>query len=376
MRTRAAILRRRSLPLDVEEIELDPPGEGEVLLRVAATAICHSDMHGITGRRPGYLPMVLGHEGAGVIEAVGPGVSRVRPQDRVILTFVPSCGHCWACVRGRTLDCERGVPHEERRAGDNLGGSYRMHSLRGEELGQAARLGVFAGHTVVSQDSCLVVPPDTNLVSASLLSCGITTGLGAALNQARIELGESVVVVGAGGVGVAAIQGAVIAGAGEVIAVDRNPAKLEYARRFGATQVVEAGSEPWPGVVKRLTAGRGADRSILAINRVMPADLSDLVGCLRSGGVAVIVGTADLDLSSIEVSPSALVSQHKSIVGSVYGSSNPQRDAMRYLDLYRAGRLSLDAMVTKTYRLDDINAGFEDLLAGRNVRGVVTMDGR
>lgn len=371
MRTEAAILRRLGGPLEVEEIELDEPGPGEVGLRVEAAALCHSDQHYITGHRPSHRPGVLGHEGAGLVESVGSGVSRVRPGERVMLSFVPSCGHCHACLRGRTLDCERGIGSPP--DGSQVDGTYRMHSLRGENLGQAARLGVFSRHTVVNQEACLVVPEGVSMASVALLSCGITTGLGAVLNQARVELGDTVAVIGVGGVGTAAVQGAVIAGAGEVVAVDVHAHKLELARSFGASRLIDAGAEDWVDGVRRLTAGRGADRAVLCIDHIEPAHIAQLVACLRPGGTGVMVGSAGIDVQEMPISPAALVSQHKTITGTVYGSDNPQRDAMRYLDLYLAGRLRLDEMVTARYALGEINQGFADLVAGRNIRGVVEM---
>lgn len=371
MRSEAAILRRLGGPLEVEEIEVDPPRAGEVLLRVEAAAICHSDQHNITGHRVVYRPSVIGHEGAGVVEAVGEGVTRVAPGDRVMLSFVPACGHCHACLRGRTLDCERGIGAP--RDGTRVDGTYRLHSLKGEDLGQAARLGAFSRHTVVSQEACLKVPDGVSLASVALLSCGITTGLGAALNQARTRLGDSVAVVGIGGVGTAAVQGAVIAGAGQVIAVDVHDHKLEIARRFGASDCVNAREADWAEAVRSLTSGRGADAALLCIDHIEPSHISQLVASIRPGGIAVMVGSSELGVDHIDVSPAAMVSQHKTLTGTIYGGENPQRDALQYLDLYRAGRLRLDEMITATYPLEEINRGFEDMVAGRNIRGVVEM---
>jgi S-(hydroxymethyl)glutathione dehydrogenase/alcohol dehydrogenase len=355
----------------VEEIEVDRPKAGEVLLRVEAAAICHSDRHNVTGHRVVRRPCVVGHEGAGVVEAVGEGVTRVVPGDRVMLSFVPSCGHCHACLRGRTLDCERGIgaPPD----GTAVDGTYRLHSLSGEDLGQAARIGAFSRHTVVSQEACLKVPEGLPMASLALLSCGVTTGLGAALHQARIGLGETVVVVGVGGVGTAAVQGAVIAGAGRVIAVDLNERRLESARRFGATDALDAREGDWVDGVRALTSGRGADSALLCIDHIEPRHIAQLMACIRPGGTGVMVGSSELGVDHIEVSPAAMVSQHKTLRGTIYGSENPQRDALQYLDLYRAGRLRLDEMVTATYALGEINEGFADLVAGRNVRGVVEM---
>jgi S-(hydroxymethyl)glutathione dehydrogenase/alcohol dehydrogenase len=369
MKTRAAVLRALNAPFSVEPVELDPPHRGEVLVRMVAAGVCQSDLHFITGHRKTVLPVVRGHEGAGVVEAVGEGVTRVAPGDHVIQTFIASCGHCAQCRRGRLTYCLTGFGG----AGTMLDGTYRIHGASGEDIATGSRLAAFSEHSVVPENNLIAIPESVPLTSACLLSCGVATGMGAALNIARVEPGDSVAVFGIGGVGLAALQGAVIGGAGEVIAVDINPAKEAVARDFGATRFIDARGEVLQEI-RDATQGQGADNVILTIDHVRAEHIALGIEATAAGGITVLVGAADEALDHILAYPARMVRAQKTFTGTLAGGPNPPQDALRYLRLYQAGRLRLDDFVTRTYPLDDINVAVDDLRAGQNIRGVIVMD--
>jgi NDMA-dependent alcohol dehydrogenase len=366
--TTAAVLRETNKPLSVERIELDQPREGEVLLRMAAAGVCFSDHHYLSGRRSMRLPAVIGHEGAGVVEAVGPGVLGLRPGDHVLQTFVAPCGRCLQCKRRKFTYCEAGLGAAT--DGSMTDGTFRMRA-GGEDIGTGMRLGSFSQYTVTPETACVAIPKDIDLVAASLVSCGVSTGVGAALNVAHIKPGDSVAVFGVGGVGTAAVAGAVAAGAGIVIAVDIVDSKLAAARTFGATHTVNAKDVDSVAAVREATGGYGVEKAILCIDVVRPEHISAAIDSLDSGGSAVIVGGAESSLDHIPTPPAALMRSSKSVVGTMYGGLDPHRDVLRYLDLYRTGRLPLDKFVSRTYPIEDVNASLEDLTAGRNIRGVI-----
>ena len=370
MQTTAAVLRQLNEPLSVEQIELDSPKEGEVLIRLVAAGICHSDHHFITGHRQTRLPIVKGHEGAGIVEEVGPGVTRVARGDHILQTFIATCGSCRQCRRGKFTYCTTGLGIAD---GTMLDGTFRMHS-KGEDIGTGSRLGSFSHFTISPETACVVVPKEVDLVTASLISCGVSTGMGASINVAKVAPGESVAIFGVGGVGTAALVGAVIAGAAEVIAVDVTPAKLDMARTFGATSVVNVAEvDPVEGI-RAITEGFGVDKAILCIDTVRPEHIAIAVDSVDSGGVAVLVGGPDTSVQEIPVAPAAFMRGSKTLVGTLYGGMNPQADVIRYLELFRTGRLPLERFVSATYPLGDINQGFDDMISGKNVRGVVVYD--
>jgi S-(hydroxymethyl)glutathione dehydrogenase/alcohol dehydrogenase len=370
MQTRAAVMRALQKPLSVEDIELDPPRAGEVRLRMVAAGICGSDRHVLEGVYPSPVPAVAGHEGAGIVEEVGPGVTRLAVGDHVIQTFIGPCGRCGPCRRGMRTFCEERLPPD----GTLLDGTFRMHSLDGSDIATTLRLGTFAAHTVTPEINCVAVPNDVDLASAALVSCGVTTGMGASINVAGVKPGDHVLVVGTGGVGVAAIAGAVIAGAAEVIAVDLQESKRDFALEFGATHFINPDVDDVVTAVMEHTHARGVDSVLLTTDRVLPEHFPMAVACLSPGGVVVQVGTPHGDHSSIAVSPYDLLRKQASITGTAFGGMDPGRDALRYIELYRAGRLPLDRFITRRYPLDGINDAFADLAAGRNVRGVVVYD--
>jgi len=357
-------------PLSIETIDLDAPEEGEVLIRLVAAGICHSDHHFITGHRQTRLPTVKGHEGAGIVEAVGPGVTRVSKGDHVLQTFIATCGSCKQCRRGKYTYCETGLGIAD---GSMLDGTFRMHA-NGEDIGTGSRLGSFSHFTVSPQTACVVVPDDVDLVMASLISCGVSTGMGASINVAKVMPGESVAVFGIGGVGMAALVGALIAGAAEIVAVDITETKLETARSFGATSVVNASQGDPVTQIRAITHGYGVDKAILCIDTVRPEHIAMAVDSVDSGGIAVLVGGPDTKTDHIPVPPAAFMRNSKSLIGTLYGGMNPQADVLRYLELFRTGRLPLERFVTATYPLEGINRGFDDMLSGKNVRGVVVYD--
>lgn len=365
MRTRAAVLRQVSQPLSVEEIDLDPPGPGEALVRLVAAGICHSDHHFVTGHRTVRLPCVLGHEGAGIVEAVGPGTTHVAPGDHVVQMFISPCGTCRQCLRGSLTCCEReGTPADV---------EHRMR--QGDEpITALARLGSFSERTVCPQNALVPISKDVDLVAASLVACGISAGLGAALNVARVQPGETAAVFGVGGVGMAALQGAVIAGAASLVAIDLHDNKLDFARQLGATHCVNAGDGDTVAAVRAATGGHGVDHAIITVDHVRPEHIATAMAVLDAGGRVVMTGAADADLDYVPASPDQMLRKQQSFAASRYGGLNPRADIQRYLELYAAKRLRLDELITQRYSLENINDGFADMLAGRNIRGVVVFD--
>lgn len=368
MQTRAAVLHRAGEPLTVETLELDPPGEGEVLLRMVAAGVCGSDRHFVTGDASIRVPVVLGHEGAGVVEEVGPGVRRLRVGDHVLQSAVAHCRQCPECARGRLTHCCTGFGVRD---GSMLDGTFRFH-LGNRDVGSGSRLGSFSERTVCPERSCMLVPPETDLSLAAIVACGVTTGMGAVLNVGRIQPGESAAVFGAGGVGMAAVVGAIVAGAAEVVAVDVRDERLAQARELGATAIVNASRQDAAEAVRAATGG-GADVAVLCIDHVRPEHIATAVRASGPGGRIVLVGLPGAGDRDIPVAPMDLIRQQKSILGTYLGGMNPPRDVLKYLGLWRAGRLPLERMVTGRYRLEEVNDAFADLAAGGNIRGVLQL---
>lgn len=358
---KAALLRERGERLSVEEITFASPESKEVLVRLVAASACHSDMHVVAAGGP-HLPLVVGHEAAGVVEEVGPGVDGLSVGDKVVFSFVPSCRRCRACMRGDEVACVRG----SQIGGDGrpLNGTYRAKSTDQLDVGQMVRLGAFAEYTVVHQDSVQVLPPTTDLKIASLLSCGFVTGAGAAINIAAIEPGESALVVGFGGVGAAAVQGCVIAGAAQVIAVDVHDDKLKLARDFGATDTVNAATDDWVSAVLDLTGGWGVDKALTCIGTIDDNHLKDFLRCVRDVGHAVVVGAGNPQLALRDMG-------RKSLTWTLYGSHRPKADQLTFLTLHDAGRLRLREMISAEYSLDQVNECLGDMAEGKLIRGVI-----
>jgi NDMA-dependent alcohol dehydrogenase len=368
VKTTAAVLRALGEPFSIETIELDPPRDGEVLIRMAAAGICGSDLHVRDGHFPSAVPAVCGHEGAGVVEAVGPGVTGIAEGDHVIHKFVGPCGACDACRRGQRTFC---TSWRARPDGSLPDGTFRMHDAAGDDLGTTLGLGSFSAHTVTPVRNVAVVPKDLDLAAAALISCGVSTGVGAALNVARVQPGDAVAVVGIGGVGAAAILGAVLGGASRILAIDVRETKRAMAAALGATHFIHATESDPLAEIRRITDGRGVDRVLLTADTVRPEMYVTALHGLAPGGVAVQVGATPQGLDHVPVSPNLFVTRQISLTGTVYGGMDPDRDALRYADLVRTGRLPVERLITRTYPLESINDAFDDLVAGRNLRGLI-----
>lgn len=371
MKTHAAVLSRAGLPrpyavsrpLAVEELDLAEPGPGEALVRIASVGLCHSDLARIEGTRPRPMPMVLGHEAAGVVEAVGPDVSRVKPGDKVVFTFVPMCGECAYCVQGRPALCQRGIAANSH--GTLLRGSTRF-SLRGERVYHHSGVSGFSERTVAAQESLVPVPGDTPLDIAAVFGCAAITGIGAVLNAARVEPSSSIAIFGAGGVGLMAVLGSVVAQAETVIVVDPIAKKRQVALSLGATHVIDPKKDDAAAAVRDIVSG-GADVTIEAVG--LSATLEQAYAATARGGKTVAVGLASMDVRA-EIAQNRLVADERTLVGSYMGSSVPLRDIPRYIKLWRTGRLPVERLVSGTFALDDINDALDELVAGEVMRTV------
>jgi S-(hydroxymethyl)glutathione dehydrogenase/alcohol dehydrogenase len=368
MRTRAAVLWERNVDWVVEDIELDAPRTREVVVEIAASGLCHSDEHIRTGDSKWPLPIVGGHEGAGVVVDVGPEVERIAVGDHVVLSFVPSCGYCPSCSGGHQNLCDLGAFVA---AGRQIGDQTSRHHARGEDLGIMCLLGTFAERTVVSEASCVKIHPEIPLQTACLLGCGVVTGWGSAVYAAEVRAGETVVVVGVGGVGSNAVQGAALAGAERVVAVDPVEFKREMAQVFGATHTAASIDEAQQ-LVAEITWGRMADKVIMTMGLGKGELIADALAMTAKRGRVVLTNVYNDDESLVHMSPGDLIRMEKQLVGALFGSANPRKDIPRLLELWQSGKLKLDELVTRTYPLDDINVGYQDMRDGKNIRGVLT----
>ncbi len=362
IQTRAAVLRSFKTPMTIEDIALDDPGPGEVVVRLAATGVCHSDLHITGGAFKWPLPIVLGHEGAGVVERVGPGVRGAAVGDHVVLSWIPSCGRCRFCASGRPALCSNRQGVEAR------GGAARMHDASGDDVHQFLDTSAFAEHVLVREEGVITVSPDIPLEVAALVGCAVLTGVGAVTRTARVEPGSTVAVFGAGGVGLNVVQGALLAGASRIIVVDLRPAALELARRFGATDTLDA-SDPAVGdpakAVRKLTGG-GVDYAFEVVG--LPQTISQAWESLAPGGRAVVVG---LTQPRDQVTLRADFLSEKALLGCILGSAVPRVDVPRALDLYQRGKLKIEELLTRHYRLDQINEALEALQSGEGGRGII-----
>ena len=375
MRVKAAMLRGAgakppyvaSRPLEIVDVDLDGPGRGEVLVRIAAAGLCHSDLSVIDGSRPRPTPMVLGHEAAGVVAALGEGVTDLAVGDHVVMAFVPSCGHCVPCATGRPALCEPGA--RANGAGTLISGARRI-AAAGRPVHHHLGVSAFAEFAVVAQESCVKVDKSLPFEYAALFGCAVLTGVGAVVNSARVPLGASVAVVGLGGVGLAAVIGAFAAGARRIVAVDLSEAKLDQAMRLGATDAVEANAPDAIQRVKALTHG-GAEFCIETAGSVAALELA--YAATARGGVTVTAGLPHPD-RKLSVQAVSLVAEERTLKGSYLGSCVPRRDLPNFVALFQAGRLPVDRLLTHRLRLGDINEGFDRLREGIGVRQVVTFD--
>ncbi len=366
---RAAVCYQNDAPLRVEEITVDAPKRNEVLVRMVASGVCHSDLSVITGIMPAKLPCVLGHEGAGIVERLGDGVEHLKVGDRVLLAWVTQCGTCFHCRIGEPHLCDVGGRiNSTHRLPD---GSTRLHQ-DGTDVQAFCGLGALAQQVVAPVEACVKLPDDAPLDKAALIGCAVMTGVGAVFNTAAVRPGSRVAVFGAGGVGLNVIQGASIAGAERIIAVDVHSRKLEFAASFGATDCIDAASQDPVTAIRDLTDGRGADFTFEAIGR--KESIEQAYAATRKGGTCVVIGIGSRK-ESVNLNVFFIPIMGKRLVGCWYGSADVHRDALRLLALYRAGKLKLDELLTTTYPLEEVNQAFADLTAGRNARGLVIHEG-
>jgi S-(hydroxymethyl)glutathione dehydrogenase/alcohol dehydrogenase len=361
---KAAVMRAIGAPLAIEDVRVDAPGPREVLVRTVATGVCHSDLHVLDGSLPNPLPTVLGHEPAGVVEAVGGAVEHVAPGDHVIGCLSAFCGTCEYCVAGRPYLCD----------GDALlrrAGEPPRLSRDGEAIVQFVHLSAFAERMLVHENALVRIRRDVPLDRVALIGCGVTTGLGAVFNRARVQAGRTVAVIGCGGIGLSVVQGARIAGAGRIVAVDTAGWKLDLARRLGATDVVDAAAgNPVPAVVEA-TAG-GVDYAFEAIG--LPATVRQAVRMTRKGGTVVMIGVVPAG-TSVELPGADIVLREKTILGCMMGSNRFRTDMPRYVELYRSGLLRLDDMISARLPLERVNDAFEAMRRGTAARTVIVFDG-
>lgn len=355
-------------PLVIEELELDPPGDNEVLVEIKAAGLCHSDLSVIDGNRPRPVPMALGHEAAGVVKEVGNGVRDLQPGDHVVAVFVPSCGHCEPCAEGRPALCEPAA--RANNAGSLVSGEHRLHRADGTAVNHHLGVSAFADHAVVSRDSLVKVDPEMPLHHAALFGCAVLTGVGASINSADIKAGQTVAVVGLGGVGLNSVLGALVAGAGEVIAIDLDDSKLALAKELGATHTFNSGEEGCVDKIKALTNG-GVNCAIEMAGSEKALEFAYQI--TRRGGTTVTGGLAHPE-KKVAIQQVSLVAEERTLKGSYVGSCVPVRDVARYVSLFRQGKLPVDRLLTDTLTLDQINEGFEKLAAGKAVRQVILFD--
>jgi alcohol dehydrogenase len=376
MKIRAAVLETigapqpfdENRPLTIEELELDPPGDHEVLVQIRAAGLCHSDLSVIDGNRPRPVPMALGHEAAGVVKAVGAGVTDLSPGDHVVTVFVPSCGHCSPCAEGRPALCEPAAVANN--AGTLVGGEHRLHRADGTPVNHHLGVSAFADHAVVSRHSLVRIDPDLPFHHAALFGCAVLTGVGAAINSADIKAGQTVAVIGLGGVGLNSVLGALVAGAGQVIAIDLDEDKLVMAKSLGASAGINAADEDCVSQVKALTNG-GVDCAIEMAGSEKALELAYQL--TRRGGTTVTGGLAHPD-RKVSIQQVSLVAEERTLKGSYVGSCVPVRDVARYVSLFRQGRLPVDKLLSDTLTLDEINEGFERLANGKAIRQVILFD--
>ena len=369
MKTTAAVVYEAGKPIEIEELELDGPQQGEVLIRYTHAGLCHSDVHIAHGDLEARLPMVLGHEGAGIIEDVGPGVTRVKPGDHVVCSFIPNCGVCRWCATGQQAICDMGATILE---GYLPGERFPFTGPKGQ-YGAMCMLGTFSQYSTIHQNSVVKVDDWLPLDKAVLVGCGVPTGWGSAVYTGNVRAGDIVVIYGIGGIGINSVQGAVHAGAKAVIVVDPIAFKRDTAIKFGATHAFASAAEAQETITE-ISWGQGADCAIVTVGTVDEDVVSAAIGAVGKGGSVILTGLSSPEKFTVHWPGIDLTLNEKSIKGSLFGSANPQYDIVRLLRLYDAGQLKLDELVTTTYTLDQVNEGYQDLRDGKNIRGVIIHD--
>jgi NDMA-dependent alcohol dehydrogenase len=373
MRTRGAVITKAPGTYEVIDIELDDPRQGELLVKMAASGLCHSDDHIATGDiTVGIYPICGGHEGAGVVEKVGPNTVGFEVGDHVIFSFLAACGRCRWCASGIQNLCDVGATTlQGSRPEDPT--SFRMHTVDGDPIGQMCGISTFAEHSVVSVMSAVKVEKDLPLDKVCLLGCGVGTGWGSAVNSAGVGPGDTVIIMGIGGIGINAVQGAALAGASNVVAVDPVELKREKALQLGATHAFANIAEA-DEFAKSVTNGQGADAAIVTVGVTAGEHVGQAFGAIRKAGTVVVTGIGNMEEVGIPVALSELTLFQKRIQGALFGASNPSYDILRQAQMYRDGKIKLDELITATYSLDQIAQGYEDMHAGKNIRGVIIYD--
>jgi NDMA-dependent alcohol dehydrogenase len=367
VKTKGAICWGPGEPWTIEELEMGDPVEGEVRIRLASSGLCHSDEHLRAGDLPSPYPLLGGHEGAGVVTKVGPSVTSLREGDHVVAVFIPACGRCVWCARGQSNICDLGA---KIMGGVAIADDTFRTTVKGQGAGPMALLGTFSPYITVHESQAVKIRDDVPLEYASLLSCGVPTGFGSATRIADVRPGETVVVVGCGGIGTNALHGASMAGAARVVAVDPAPVKESLSKAFGATHwfpSMTAALDP----VREMTWGVMADKVIVAVGEVHPDMVQEALNLTSKGGVMVLTGLGKASIEQVAMQPFLFSMMQKQIRGTVFGGMNPRTDIPRILDLYKEGRYPLEQLVTREYRLDQINEGYADMLGGTNIRGLI-----
>jgi NDMA-dependent alcohol dehydrogenase len=382
MQTRAAILWEPHTDWSVEDIELDPPKKGEILVKLAASGLCHSDEHLVTGDMVidpemaeafglHQFPTIGGHEGAGVVQEVGPDTVGFEVGDHVVFSFIPSCGKCPSCSTGKQHICDLGA---FLLAGVQLTDfTSRHHTKDGRDLGTMTALGTFSPYTVVSIDSAVKIEKHIPLERAALVGCGVTTGWGSAVYAADVQPGETVAVIGLGGIGMSAVQGAALAGARHIVAIDPVEWKGEKALTLGATHTAASMADATEKI-REITYGTMADKAILTVGVAKGEHIAPMMGMIKKAGRGVVTAVANIAADDVKLNLFEFAMQRKELVGCIFGNANPRVDIPLLLNLYMEGKLKLDEMVTKTYTLDEINQGYQDMRDGKNIRGVIVYD--
>jgi NDMA-dependent alcohol dehydrogenase len=372
MKTRGAILKKAPGTYEVADLDLDEPRQGEIMVKLAASGLCHTDDHIATGdMQYGIYPVCGGHEGAGTIVQVGPHTPGWREGDHVVFSFLPSCGKCRWCGRGMQNLCDRGAGLLTG-ARLNDPGSYRMN-FEGQPVGQMFGISTFSEYTTVDVDNAVKVTDEAPLETLCLLGCGVGTGWGSAVNSAGLYPGDTVIVMGAGGIGINAVQGSKHAGAANIIAADPVEFKRSSAAAFGATHAVASIAEATE-VARELTNGQGADAAIVTVGVTTPQHVADAFAAIRKAGTVVVTGVGDMTVANLPISIFELTVSQKRIQGSLFGASNPIADIPWLIGLYSRGILKLDELITARYRLDEVAQGYEDMHAGKNIRGIVVYE--
>jgi S-(hydroxymethyl)glutathione dehydrogenase/alcohol dehydrogenase len=371
VKTKGAVLWGVNEDWQIEEIELGDPVAGEVQVQLAGSGLCHSDEHVRIGDipfvEPGGFPFLGGHEGAGVVTKVGPGVSSLAEGDHVVLGFIPSCGRCPSCSSGHQNLCDNGATLL---TGQSIAdGTYRA-TTKGKNVSPMCLLGTFSPYVTVHESSAIKIENDIPLDKAALVGCGVTTGWGSSVYAAQVTPGDTVVVIGIGGIGINAVQGAALAGAKRVVAIDPVESKREKAMEFGATHTFSSMTEALEPLVD-ITWGRGAEKAILTVGRIEGEMIQQMLTLVGKGGTGVVTAMGQADLVDVPLSLFELALLQKRLQGAIFGGGNPRYDIPKLLGLYREGQLKLDELITKEYKLEDINQGYADLNAGENLRGFI-----